>query len=160
MLNMKCFNVLVFILVTLRVQAQDIKSELNFFENIFNGRELKVVFKDSFDYYFNKSDDLVYSADGLIYACCLRGSTNKYSREYFQLEGDSSLLLLKKINLKDSSFSITFLKRNEIETITKIKRGCWENYLFKSEFDKNGFLLNVIIYENKEIIEPKKIEFK
>jgi len=109
-LNMKCFNVLVFILVTLRVQAQDIKSELNFFENIFNGRELKVVFKDSFDYYFNKSDDLVYSADGLIYACGLRGSTNKYSREYFQLEGDSSLLLLKKINLKDSSFSITFFK--------------------------------------------------
>lgn len=153
-------------LVTCNIYAQvtelEIQKEENInldFNEILNCSNL-IIIKDSFDYYFNKTDDLVNTKDGVTLSCGLRSSTNQYKREYFYLESDSTLLLLKKMNLSDSSYTITFLKNELIENIEGKTRGCWNEYFVKIEFDKNGKLMKIINLNNENIINPKKIKFK
>lgn len=134
------------------------KETLNFKE-IINCDSL-VVLKDSFNYYFNKADDLINTSGGITLSCGLRMSDEKFSRVYFFLESDTNLLLLKKVNLKDSSITISFLNNQPIETVSGEMRGCWNEIFMKLQCDKFGMINKFIIINNDAALKPKEITFK
>lgn len=148
---------------TQEVCAQSNQNKIrNEFEicKILNCNDDIVLIRDSFNYYFNKPDDLIYAQDGNIYFCGLYESNEYFTYEYFCFESDSTILIEKKNNVADSSFRISMLKREIIETVDGNERGCWKEGSVRIECFKNGVIQNLIFVNDDSIIEPKRIIFK
>jgi hypothetical protein len=115
--------------------------------------------KDSFDYYFNKENVMDFQR-GYLYYCPLPESGEFSTSQFYYISSDTSLVLVKTLNLQDSSLVIEFFRTF---VINENGDKCWFPDLVSIKYNSSNEIVEVRFfngYKEPPFDELRQLKFK